>query len=179
MVDNITLVAVTEAIASLASPSESRNVDLVTGVAAVDLPGDDTPEKQALVAELQRLASRIAQLESSAARSITDTHATSGGEEDVQENPVSFTKAVQEINAVVSLVARGDFTSKVGADTAALGPGIDGLKHNVNAIVDNLGMFSAELARLTDEVGTQSLFGGQMRVDGVDGSWKEMTQNGE
>ena len=40
-------------------------------------------------------------------------------------------------------------------------------------------MFSAELARLTDEVGTQSLFGGQMRVDGVDGSWKEMTQNGE
>ena len=70
-------------------------------------------------------------------------------------------------------------TSPPKSDTAALGPGIDGLKHNVNAIVDNLGMFSAELARLTDEVGTQSLFGGQMRVDGVDGSWKEMTQNGE
>ncbi|KAI9899851.1 hypothetical protein N3K66_004113 [Trichothecium roseum] len=177
MADNITLVAVTEAIASLASPPESRNVDLAAGVAALDLPGDDTPEKQALAAELQKLAARIAQLESSTGLLIPDTHATSGDEGDIQANPAGFGKAMLEINAVAALIARGDFTSKVEADTAALGPGIDGLKHNVNAIVDNLGMFSAELARLTDEVGTQSLFGGQMRVDDVDGSWKEMTQN--
>src|SRR5206468_3047591 len=43
--------------------------------------------------------------------------------------------------------------------------------------VDQLSSFSAEVSRVAREVGTEGKLGGQARVKGVSGTWKDLTDN--
>lgn len=45
-------------------------------------------------------------------------------------------------------------------------------------MVDQLQIFSSEVSRVAREVGTEGKLGGQARIVGVDGTWKELTNNG-
>jgi methyl-accepting chemotaxis protein len=47
----------------------------------------------------------------------------------------------------------------------------------VNIMVDQLSSFAAELTRVAREVGTEGMLGGQAKVEGVSGVWKELTDN--
>ncbi|MBA6326355.1 hypothetical protein H4J46_00010, partial [Colwellia sp. MB02u-6] len=51
------------------------------------------------------------------------------------------------------------------------------LKNTVNEMVDQLNRFSEEVTRVAREVGTEGRLGGQAQVPGVDGTWKELTDN--
>ena len=56
------------------------------------------------------------------------------------------------------------------------------LKHNfylgtVNSMVDQLSAFASEVTRVALEVGTQGILGGQARVEGVQGTWADLTRN--
>ncbi|CAG8672075.1 9320_t:CDS:2, partial [Paraglomus brasilianum] len=51
------------------------------------------------------------------------------------------------------------------------------LKSTVNSMVDQLRMFAAEVTRVAREVGTEGKLGVQAEVEGVDGTWKEITSN--
>src|SRR5207249_1953659 len=47
----------------------------------------------------------------------------------------------------------------------------------VNSMVDQLSSFSAEVSRVAREVGTEGKLGGQAKVKGVSGTWKDLTDN--
>lgn len=45
-------------------------------------------------------------------------------------------------------------------------------------MMDQLQIFSSEVSRVAREVGTEGILGGQAQIIGVDGTWKELTNNG-
>ncbi len=47
----------------------------------------------------------------------------------------------------------------------------------VNTMVDQLGSFAAEVTRVAREVGTEGKLGGQAKVKGVAGTWKDLTDS--
>src|SRR5204862_538041 len=51
------------------------------------------------------------------------------------------------------------------------------LKETINTMVDQLRSFAAEVTRVAREVGTEGILGGQARVEGVSGVWKDLTDN--
>src|SRR5438876_12065613 len=44
-------------------------------------------------------------------------------------------------------------------------------------MVDQLNAFASEVARVAREVGSEGKLGGQARVEGVAGTWKDLTDN--
>src|SRR5438552_7543135 len=51
------------------------------------------------------------------------------------------------------------------------------LKDTINAMVDQLRAFAAEVTRVAREVGTEGKLGGQAQVPGVGGTWKDLTDS--
>lgn len=91
----------------------------------------------------------------------------------------AFQKALREIGEIVTAVARGDLTMKVRMNSVEMDPEITTFKRTINAMMDQLQIFASEVSRVAREVGTEGLLGGQARIEGVDGTWKELTDNGE
>lgn len=91
----------------------------------------------------------------------------------------AFQKALREIGEIVTAVARGDLTMKVRMNTVEMDPEITTFKRTINAMMDQLQIFASEVSRVAREVGTEGLLGGQARIGGVDGTWKELTDNGK
>ena len=51
------------------------------------------------------------------------------------------------------------------------------LKNTLNTMVDQLNGFAGEVSRVAREVGTEGKLGGQAAVEGVAGTWKDLTDN--
>src|SRR6202007_2176411 len=51
------------------------------------------------------------------------------------------------------------------------------LKNTINTMVDQLNSFSAEVTRVAREVGSEGKLGGQAKVKGVAGVWKDLTDS--
>jgi hypothetical protein len=51
------------------------------------------------------------------------------------------------------------------------------LKNTVNTMVDQLRSFAAEVTRVAREVGSEGKLGGQAKVEGVAGTWKDLTDS--
>lgn len=49
------------------------------------------------------------------------------------------------------------------------------LKDIINSMVDRLKTFAVEVERVSLEVGTEGKLGGQAVVEGVEGTWRELT----
>src|SRR5438093_1203565 len=86
----------------------------------------------------------------------------------------NLTNQVRNIAAVTTAVARGDLSRKI---TVPANGEILELKATVNEMVDQLRAFTAEVIRVTREVGAQGKLGGQARVPGVAGTWKDLTDS--
>src|SRR5258707_13937188 len=54
---------------------------------------------------------------------------------------------------------------------------LDELKNTINTMVDQLRSFADEVTRVAKEVGTEGKLGGQAKVEGVSGTWKDLTDN--
>jgi methyl-accepting chemotaxis protein len=83
-----------------------------------------------------------------------------------------FTAQLRDVSGVVAAVSRGDLSKKV--DVGARG-NLRETRDTVNATVDTLRLFVAEIMRVTQEVGREGRLGGQARVDGMQGVWRQMT----
>ncbi|KAH7137883.1 hypothetical protein EDB81DRAFT_693149 [Dactylonectria macrodidyma] len=94
-----------------------------------------------------------------------------------QKANAAFQKALREIGEIVTAVARGDLTMKVRMNTVEMDPEITTFKRTINAMMDQLQTFASEVSRVAREVGTEGLLGGQAKISGVDGTWKELTDN--
>ena len=86
----------------------------------------------------------------------------------------SLTDQVRSIATVTTAVAQGNLTQKVEIEVEGE---MATLKGTVNSMVDQLGAFAAEVTRVALEVGTQGILGGQARVEGVQGTWADLTRN--
>src|SRR5438309_2016765 len=86
----------------------------------------------------------------------------------------NLTDQVRNIALVTTAVANGDLSKKITVD--ALGE-VAELKETVNTMVDQLGSFADEVTRVAREVGTDGRLGGQAKVGGVSGTWKDLTDS--
>jgi HAMP domain-containing protein/signal transduction histidine kinase/CheY-like chemotaxis protein len=86
----------------------------------------------------------------------------------------NLTNQVRNIAAVTTAVAAGDLSQKITVD--ARGEILE-LKNTINAMVEQLRTFAGEVTRVAREVGTDGRLGGQARVPGVAGTWKDLTDN--
>src|SRR5207237_1245272 len=84
-----------------------------------------------------------------------------------------------EVARVLGAVAEGDLSQKMALTIE--GRPLRGeflrIGTTVNAMVDQLSSFAAEVTRVAREVGTEGKLGGQARVKGVSGVWKDLTDN--
>jgi HAMP domain-containing protein/CheY-like chemotaxis protein/signal transduction histidine kinase len=86
----------------------------------------------------------------------------------------NLTGQVRNIAEVTTAVARGDLSRKITVDVKGE---ILELKNTINTMVDQLNAFAGEVTRVAREVGTEGKLGGQAQVPGVDGTWKDLTDN--
>jgi HAMP domain-containing protein/CheY-like chemotaxis protein len=86
----------------------------------------------------------------------------------------NLTTQVRNIAEVTTAVAKGDLSQKITADVK--GEVLE-LKSTINVMVDQLSAFSSEVTRVAKDVGTEGILGGQAKVEGVSGTWLELTNN--
>ena len=90
----------------------------------------------------------------------------------VNSMATNLTDQVRNIAEVTTAVARGDLSRKITVDVKGE---ILELKDTINTMVDQLNAFASEVTRVAREVGTEGRLGGQARVPGVAGTWKDLT----
>jgi signal transduction histidine kinase/HAMP domain-containing protein/CheY-like chemotaxis protein len=86
----------------------------------------------------------------------------------------NLTGQVRNIAEVTTAVAKGDLSKKITVDVKGE---ILELKNTINTMVDQLNAFASEVTRVAREVGTEGRLGGQAQVEGVGGTWKDLTDN--
>src|SRR6202022_3504462 len=86
----------------------------------------------------------------------------------------NLTGQVRNIAQVTTAVARGDLSQKISVEAQGEGAAP---KNTANTVVGQLRAFADEVARVAREVGTEGKLGGQARVPGVAGTWKDLTDN--
>ncbi|MDX6576711.1 MAG: hypothetical protein QOE96_2664 [Blastocatellia bacterium] len=88
-------------------------------------------------------------------------------------------RPTSEMARVIGAVANGDLSERMTLE-------VDGrpLKGEflrtvkiVNSMVDQLGSFASEVTRVAREVGTEGKLGGEAKVKGVAGTWKDLTDS--
>jgi HAMP domain-containing protein/signal transduction histidine kinase/CheY-like chemotaxis protein len=175
--------------------SQVRNIaDVTKAVQAGDLSRKITVDVKGEILELKNTINTMVDQLSSFASEVTrvarevGTEGKLGGQAEVQgvagtwkdlTESVNFmagnlTSQVRNIAEVTTAVAAGDLSKKITVDVKGE---ILELKNTVNTMVDQLRSFAAEVTRVAREVGTEGSLGGQARVEGVSGTWKDLTDS--
>jgi HAMP domain-containing protein/CheY-like chemotaxis protein/signal transduction histidine kinase len=175
--------------------SQVRNIALVTtAVANGDLSQKITVEAKGEVLELKNTVNTMVDQLNSFAAEVTrvarevGSEGRLGGQANVPgvagtwkdlTDSVNFmagnlTSQVRNIADVTTAVAKGDLSKKITAE--AKGEILE-LKLTVNTMVDQLNAFAAEVTRVAREVGTEGRLGGQANVEGVSGTWRDLTDS--
>src|SRR5438270_4225463 len=88
-------------------------------------------------------------------------------------------RPTSEMARVIGAVAKGDLSQTMATEIE--GRPLKGeflhTAKTVNAMVGQLGAFASEVTRVAREVGTEGKLGGQAKVKGVAGTWKDLTEN--
>src|SRR3954466_6293072 len=86
----------------------------------------------------------------------------------------NLTNQVRNIAEVTTAVANGDLSRKI---TVQAKGEVAELADTINTMVVQLNAFAAEVTRGAREVGTEGRLGGQAKVEGVSGVWRDLTEN--
>src|SRR6202789_425117 len=103
------------------------------------------------------------------------------GEMEVSVNTLvdDLLRPTTEVTRAIAAVAKGNLTQTVQLDVD--GRPLEGefLRSAtiVNTMIQQLGVFTAEVTRVAREVGTDGKLGGQAQVPGVAGTWKDLTDS--
>jgi len=175
--------------------SQVRNIAKVTtAVANGDLSQKITVDARGEIFELKNTINTMVDQLNSFAAEVTrvakevgtegklggqaDVKGVSGVWKDLTDNvnqlAGNLTSQVRNIAKVTTAVAKGDLSQKITVD--AKGEILE-LKNTINTMVDQLNSFAAEVTRVAKEVGTEGKLGGQAEVQGVSGTWKDLTDN--
>src|SRR5438876_2294486 len=175
--------------------AQVRNIAKVTtAVAKGDLSQKITVDAKGEIYELKNTINVMVDQLSSFAAEVTrvakevgtegrlggqaDVKGVSGTWKDLTDNvnglANNLTAQVRNIAKVTTAVATGDLSQKITVDAKGE---IFELKNTINTMVDQLNSFAAEVTRVAKEVGTEGKLGGQARVRGVAGTWKDLTDS--
>ncbi|HEY0798322.1 MAG TPA: hypothetical protein VGD50_04180, partial [Candidatus Baltobacteraceae bacterium] len=90
-----------------------------------------------------------------------------------------LTYPIAEVSRVLGSVARGDLSQQMALEVE--GRPLRGAflqsSRTINTMVDRLNSFASEVTRVAREVGTDGKLGGQARVAGVAGTWRDLTDS--
>ncbi len=86
----------------------------------------------------------------------------------------NLTTQVRGIVKVVTAVANGDLKQKMVVEAKGE---IAALADTINSMTDTLRTFAEQVTTVAREVGVEGKLGGQARVPGVSGTWKDLTDN--
>ncbi len=187
----------TDSVNSMASnlTAQVRNIaDVTTAVAKGDLSKKITVDVKGEILELKDTINTLVDQLRSFAAEVTrvarevGTDGRLGGQADVQgvagtwkdltdsvnSMASNLTAQVRNIADVTTAVAKGDLSKKITVDVRGE---ILALKNTINTMVDQLSSFAAEVTRVAREVGTEGKLGGQAQVQGVSGTWKDLTDS--
>src|SRR5687767_6007943 len=175
--------------------AQVRNIaEVTTAVAKGDLSKKITVDVKGEILELKVTINTMVDQLSSFAAEVTrvarevgsegklggqaDVRGVAGTWKDLTDNvnlmAGNLTSQVRNIADVTKAVANGDLTKKITVDVKGE---ILELKNTVNTMVDQLRSFAAEVTRVAREVGTEGKLGGQADVQGVAGTWKDLTDS--
>ena len=187
----------TDNVNSMASnlTNQVRNIaEVTTAVAKGDLSKEITVEAKGEILELKNTINTMVDQLNAFASEVTrvarevGTEGKLGGQaqvrgvagtwKDLTDNVNSMasnlTNQVRNIAEVTTAVARGDLSRKI---TVRVKGELLQLKQTINTMVDQLNAFGSEVTRVAREVGTEGKLGGQAKVKGVAGTWKDLTDN--
>ncbi|GFF59163.1 hybrid signal transduction histidine kinase J [Aspergillus udagawae] len=86
----------------------------------------------------------------------------------------NLTSQVRSISDVTQAIAKGDLSKKI--EVHAQGEMLT-LKVTINHMVGRLAKFATELKKVARDVGVDGKMGGQANVEGIAGTWKEITED--
>jgi len=88
-------------------------------------------------------------------------------------------RPTSEMARVIGAVAKGNLSETVATEIEGRPLKGEFLRtaKTVNAMVERLSAFASEVTRVAREVGTEGKLGGQAKVKGVAGTWKDLTDN--
>src|SRR5204863_75276 len=86
----------------------------------------------------------------------------------------NLTSQVRNIAHVATAVARGDLSQKITVEAKGE---VAALADTINSMTDTLRVFAEQVTRVAREVGTDGRLGGQAEVEGVAGTWKDLTDS--
>ncbi|HUQ95815.1 MAG TPA: HAMP domain-containing protein [Bryobacteraceae bacterium] len=86
----------------------------------------------------------------------------------------NLTTQVRGIANVVTAVAKGDLKRKLVLETKGE---IAQLADTINGMIDTLAVFADQVSNVAREVGIEGKLGGQARVPGAAGIWRDLTDN--
>ncbi|HEY4998762.1 MAG TPA: HAMP domain-containing protein, partial [Usitatibacter sp.] len=187
----------TDSVNSMASnlTGQVRNIaEVTTAVAKGDLSKKITVDVKGEILELKNTVNTMVDQLSSFASEVTrvarevGTEGRLGGQaqvrgvagtwkdltDSVNSMAGNLTGQVRNIADVTTAVAKGDLSKKITVDVKGE---ILELKDTINTMVDQLRSFAAEVTRVAREVGTEGKLGGQAVVEGVSGTWKDLTDS--
>ena len=187
----------TDNVNSMASnlTGQVRNIaDVTKAVAAGDLSKKITVEVRGEILELKDTINTMVDQLNSFASEVTrvarevGTEGKLGGQavvqgvagtwKDLTDNvnvmAGNLTGQVRNIAEVATAIASGDLSKKI---TVKVQGEILELKKTINTMVDQLNSFASEVTRVAREVGSEGRLGGQAEVQGVSGTWKDLTDN--
>ena len=86
----------------------------------------------------------------------------------------NLTTQVRGIVKVVTAVANGDLKLKLSLDAKGE---VAALAETINSMIDTLGTFADQVSSVAREVGIEGKLGGQAKVPGATGTWRQLTDN--
>ncbi len=187
----------TDSVNSMASnlTNQVRNIaEVTTAVAKGDLSTRITVDARGEILQLKNTINTMVDQLSSFAAEVTrvarevGTEGKLGGQADVpgvggtwkdltdsvNSMAGNLTAQVRNIAEVTTAVAKGDLSRKI---TVQVRGEILELKNTINTMVDQLSSFASEVTRVAREVGTEGRLGGQAEVEGVAGTWRDLTES--
>jgi len=175
--------------------NQVRNIaEVTTAVAKGDLSTRITVDARGEILQLKNTINTMVDQLSSFAAEVTrvarevGTEGNLGGQADVpgvagtwkdltdsvNSMAGNLTAQVRNIAEVTTAVAKGDLSRKI---TVQVRGEILELKNTINTMVDQLSSFASEVTRVAREVGTEGRLGGQAEVEGVAGTWRDLTES--
>jgi HAMP domain-containing protein/CheY-like chemotaxis protein/signal transduction histidine kinase len=154
-----------------------------TGLAGkiADTFNDIVTANQQMATELKRVGQVVGKEGRTRERMRFHLPKAAWGEMEVSVNTLvdDLLRPTTEVTRAIAAVAKGNLTQTVQLDVD--GRPLEGefLRSAtiVNTMIQQLGVFTAEVTRVAREVGTDGKLGGQAQVPGVAGTWKDLTDS--
>ncbi|MCU1248314.1 MAG: Twocomponent hybrid sensor and regulator, partial [Edaphobacter sp.] len=146
-----------------------------------DTFNDIVAANEQMAAELNRVGQAVGKEGKTRERTRFQQSRGSWGKMEASVNTLveDLLRPTTEVTRAIAAVAQGNLAQTVRLDVG--GRPLEGeflrSANIVNTMIQQLGVFTAEVTRVAREVGTDGKLGGQAQVPGVAGTWKDLTDS--